>query len=459
MNLSDQPARRQVLKATAAALLGTALSPVFAADSADDTPSSKPANPFVAESQAYPDVHLKLPTDALDPPQGPKKRIAAITTAYFNGTHADDIITKFINGYAIVGRSHIPHCQVVSLHILQTPAEDIGRGIAARARIRLCDSIADALTLGTDMLAVDGVLVIAEHGLFPYNKKGQQLYPRRELFEDVVKVFRLTGKSVPVYSDKHLSYSWDNAKWMYDRHLELGFAMMAGSSLPVTWRRPALAFKQGIELQSAISLGCYEMDAYGFHALETLQTFVEKRGKAAVGVKAVQCLAGDAAWEAGDKGIWRPDLLLAALGAIWDEPGVHGSVAPATKLADLRAREPKAIVFLIEYADGFQAATFFSPGGGVTNQFGFAAAVKGSANPVAAWCPLLQPQRDHFSFLCNHIEVMFRTGKASYPVERTLLVSGILAALFDSKYAGGKRIETPHLAELTYAPAADFGSV
>ena len=43
---------------------------------------------------------------------------------------------------------------------------------------RVTKSIADALTLGTGKLAVDGVLMVAEHGNYPFNDKQQQLYPR-----------------------------------------------------------------------------------------------------------------------------------------------------------------------------------------------------------------------------------------------------------------------------------------
>jgi hypothetical protein len=70
-----------------------------------------------------------LPTDGVAR-QGPAKRIAAITTAYWKYSHADDIITKFIEGYAVVGRTHLPHCKVVSLYVEQFPDTDIGRGMA-----------------------------------------------------------------------------------------------------------------------------------------------------------------------------------------------------------------------------------------------------------------------------------------------------------------------------------------
>ena len=161
---------------------------------------------WLLESQGMPEPRVVLPTDGVDR-EGSRKRIAAITTAYFKYSHADDIITKFIEGYSVIGRIHRPHCQVVSLYVEQFPATDIGRGMAARYRIPLAETPADALTLGGDDLAVDGVLLIGEHGDYPTNEKGQKLYPRRRLFEEIVKVFRAKGKSVPVFNDKHLSYS------------------------------------------------------------------------------------------------------------------------------------------------------------------------------------------------------------------------------------------------------------
>src|SRR5437016_6050230 len=85
--------------------------------------------------------------------------------------------------------------------------------------------------------------------------KGQKLYPRRRFFEEVLKVFRASKHSVPVFNDKHLAYCWADAKWMYDQSQELGFPMMAGSSVPVAWRRPALQPEVGIEWERAVAVG------------------------------------------------------------------------------------------------------------------------------------------------------------------------------------------------------------
>jgi hypothetical protein len=436
-----RPTRREVLAAAAA----FAASP--RASVADDLDG------HVLKSQPLPEPKIVFPTDALPLPErdGPPRRVAAVTTAYFRYSHADDIITKFLEGYAVVGRTHKPHCRVVSLYVEQAPATDIGRPLAARYGVPVFDTPADALTLGTDRLAVDGVLVIAEHGDYPINAKGQQLYPRRRLLDDVFGVFHKSGRSVPVYTDKHLSYSWEFAWRIYDEAKGLKVPLMAGSSVPVAWRRPALAFKQGIPLDAALAVGFSGVEVYGFHTLELLQAFVEKRRGGETGIASVRCLEGDAAWDAAAKGLWRTDLLLAALKTI---PAVAPRAASFSSDADLRRADPRAVVFLVEYRDGFRGAAYLSRG--LADEFAFAASVRGRAEPVATWCELNKPQRDHFSFLCNHIEVMFRTGRPSYPVERTLLVTGALAALVDSHAGGGLAVPTPHLAELGYTPAAEF---
>lgn len=408
---------------------------------------------FVQKSQTLPQPTIVLPTDDLPAPEGAKKRIAAITTAYYKYSHADDIITKFIEGFGMVGRIHQPHCEVVSLHIEQFPETDIGRGMAARYEIPMFDTPADALTLGGKTLDVDGVLLIGEHGEFEINQKGQKLYPRRLLFEAIVDVFRASGRSVPVFNDKHLSYSWDDAQWMVRTAREMGFAFMAGSSVPVAWRLPPLAFADGIELEDALSVYYAPdledgVDYAAYHTLEALQAFVEHRKGGETGVKAVRLLEGDAAWKAAGAGDWSPELLGAAIGTV---PSIQ---APTTKPDQLRLLDPNPVVVLVEYADGFRGAAYLSRAL-VHDEFCFAARVRNLADPVATWCFMAKPQRDHFSFLCNHIEVMFRTGKPSYPIERTYLVTGILAAAADSRFAGCERVETPHLRQLGYAPALE----
>jgi hypothetical protein len=145
---------------------------------------------------------------------------------------------------------------------------------------------------------------------------------------------------------------------------------------------------------------------------------------------------------------WRADLLPVALS---HAPGMS---TRSSDLAALPCADPYAAVFLVEYADGFGAAAYLSRG--LVSEFAFAAEVEGLREPVGTWCELNKPQRDHFGFLCNHVEVMFRTGRPSYPVERTYLVTCTLAALIDSHAQGCCRVETPHPRDIHYTPAAEW---
>src|SRR5262245_18470387 len=107
-----RPSRRDFPNTAGAAMAITPVGPAAVAAFEDD-----PAGEFILRSQPKPEPRIILPTDALPKSDGPRKRIAAIATAYFRYSHADDIITKFIEGYAIAERTHRPHCEVVSLAI------------------------------------------------------------------------------------------------------------------------------------------------------------------------------------------------------------------------------------------------------------------------------------------------------------------------------------------------------
>lgn len=368
-----------------------------------------------------------------------RPRIAAITTEFRKWSHADVIIPKFVLGCDYAGAEFKPEVELVSLYLDQTPANDLGHAFAREHNIQLFPTIAAALCLGGDALAVDGVLIIGEHGNYPFNEKGQHLYPRRRLFEETAAVIRravAAGRPAPpVFSDKHLStHSWEDARWMVDTARELKIPFMAGSSLPLTWRRPPLEYPPGVELEGALATGYGGLDAYGFHALEMLQCMVERRKGGETGVRSVQCLKDDAVWEAAESGRWQPALLEAAL--------ARAERQPAGRPRDL-AKAPQAV--LIEYRDGFLASMLMVDG--LAGEFLFAARRKGAAAPDAALFWLQEPEPfAHFARLAAAVQQMFLTRRPAYPVERTLLTTGVLLAAHDSLYGESRRIETPHLA-------------
>jgi hypothetical protein len=374
------------------------------------------------------------------------KPVAAAATVYHKWSHADVILGKILEGPLYDGKN-LYDIRLVSLYVDQFPDADMSRDLAKKHGFRLCKSIDEALTLGGDKLAVEGFLSIGEHGKYPSNDRGQVVYPRRRFFEEAAKTIARVKRAVPVFNDKHLAATWDDAKWMYDRARELMVPFMAGSSLPVTWRKPDLTVPRDCELADAVALGYGPFEAYGFHMLETLQCMVERRKGGETGVKAVRALSGNAMWEALDRGEFSRELL---------EETIRRAPAHAKgDYRELTKTAKEAGVWLVEYRDGFKAAAallngFLHEGDG--GAFCFAGRLKGEDKPRSCHFYLQQPDPfAHFGELDKAIESLVRTGHPPYPVERTLLTTGILDAVITSHQAGGKRVETPHL-NIAYKP-------
>ena len=181
------------------------------------------------------------------PNTAPKRlKIAATINTVQHLLHGQHILDRFLDGYGWEGAFHHPQMDLVGLFVDQTNRGDLSAERATRHReMKIYPNIHDALTLGTGKLAVDGVVLVAEDGNYPTTERGFKTFPRYPFFEEIVAVFRESGRSVPVFVDKHLSYRWDWAKQMYDQAHELGFPLMAGSSLPITWRVPSVEMPLG----------------------------------------------------------------------------------------------------------------------------------------------------------------------------------------------------------------------
>ena len=360
-------------------------------------------------------------------------KIAAIVTEYRRFSHADVIITKFLKGLP-TDQGLIPaRVQIASLYVDQFPDSDLSRHYAARYNIPMYGSIRQALTLGGDTLAVDGVLLIGEHGDYAWNEKEQHLSPRKYFMEQICGVFATSGRAVPVFNDKHLSYNWHDAKWMYDRAAKLGAPFMAGSSLPVGWRNPWLEHDRETPLQEALVVSYAGLDIYGFHALETLQCMIERRVGGESGVAAVTCLEGEAVWQAARDGLWPRDLAEAAVATMQEKPDLP-----------FEALFGKPALFLLEHNDGFRSTVLMAPEqAGLLQGFAYAARIDHAIHACEVYLP--EDPHAHFSYLSLNVEEMFVTGQPSWPVERTLLTTGTLEALLDSRYQGHVRLPTPHL--------------
>jgi hypothetical protein len=369
------------------------------------------------------------------------KKVAAVNTVFWRLSHAYHIVGRLVNGYTVKGQHHQPDVTVARMYTQQYfndgIQKDVSRPMAKKAGIAIVEDIASALG-GKNSLDVDAVLLIGEHGQYKRNERGQILYPRYEFFREIVKVFEASKKVVPVFCDKHLSYDSTKAKEMYDTAKKMGIPFMAGSSLPVTFRRPEWEMPFGEKVEEAVVCHYGDMEVYGFHGLETLQCLLERRKGGETGVKSVVGLKGDAVWKAWDRGAWSKELTEAAL----------------RRSATRDFGSPKdfcenPVAILVEYKDGTKAT--------VLNLHGYVADITAAvklANDPKPHSTLFvlpaPPGARFFDPLTFHIEELIATGKSPYPVERTLLTSTVLDFAHRSAAEGGKAMSDP-LLNVNYA--------
>jgi hypothetical protein len=400
----------------------------------------------LAAAATLPRVHAAAPE---------RKRVAFLGTECRVHSHSQHFLDRLTLGYRWGSGWQQPRVDVASVFIDQFPEGDLARERVKRHNLTLYPTIAEALTLGGDKLAVDGVVIIGEHGEYPVNEKGQHLYPRYEWFKEVVKVFEDSGRAVPVFNDKHLSTTWPRCQEMVDDSRRLGFPFLAGSSLPVTWRLPSVDMPHGAPLAESVCVGYGGVDSYDFHGLETAQCMSERRRGGEVGIESVHALRGPAMWEhlASDDQANTRRLMAAALGRSHSLPVTEGYVSDPISVEWAQRVLPDTLAYFIQHHDGFRTTLFMA---GIQD---FNYAGLRSDNDEIVSCQMFLPMptysattADFFNPLTRHIEDLVLENRSPYPIERTLLTSGMTLAAVDSIHQGYVPVKTPEMAVAYQAP-------
>ena len=286
-------------------------------------------------------------------------RVAALVTAYYHNSHADVIVSRLVQTMTLDDKGARPNLKLVSLYIDQPEASSVGKEIAKKYGVPIFKRPVDALTLGGKTLAVDGVLLIGEHGRYPLSSTGQVIFPKRRLFSEILAVFDHSGRVVPVYTDKHLADNWEEAKWLYESARHHGFPLLAGSSVPLTWRYPPLDLPRDTKI-SEIAVTTYgSLEAYGYHGLEVLECLVEHRAGGETGVRSVQTLTGDQIWKAAKAGVFDRKLLEEALARRRHK--LQGPTRGNGHELNLEGDLVNPVVVLVNYRDGLAGHDALSP--------------------------------------------------------------------------------------------------
>ena len=377
------------------------------------------------------------------------KRLAILASRWTPGSPARQIADRFLIGYPREGRWHRPAMDVVSLYVDQTPDADQSRERAAEFGFRIYPSIAETLRCGGERLAVDGVLMLAGQG-----NDSSSGPSGTDLVEPMVRVFEQDRGSVPVYWDEPLGLA--QARKMAEASRQLKFPVLAGSSLPMTWRLPPLELPAGSRVEQALMAGIGFGRSDRYRALETLQAVVERRRGGETGVRSVQAVAGQAVWRAGSSGGWSRELLKAAVAR---SDSLQGETLKDGRPRDLvgsgelprLVEDPEAC--LVDYSDGMSAAVLML--NGAVGDFTFAARLR-DVSEVASTQFLLSPEPNRAGSAClaARIEDLIQSGRSPVRPERAWIAAGILDRWMESRKNGGVTLETPEL-RLEYRPSTE----
>jgi len=367
-----------------------------------------------------------------------RPRIAVLVSYWaFTRSHADWIVNKLIDGYWWDGAYTPSRVDIVSIYMHQHDESLLGQKVAKAKGIPVFKTVAEAVTLGGKELAVDGVVIVAEHGEYATDLKGHWLLPRWWIYQQVIRVFEQSKRSVPIFNDKHLSYNWDDAKWMFDKSRELNFPLTGGSSIPVYYRKPEIEIDIDTPIKNSIVVGGTGDEGAIFHAIDVLQAFVERRKGGESGVKSVQSIRGSEAWNWVERNQWASKLLDAVAKSFDFKPGYF-------------QESPQTNICVIEYNDGTKAAVIGGRGVGWT----YAGEIAGKNEPtiisMLGWAGPYDQY--HASNAQPHwITEMMLTKKEPFNAERLLLSTGITNHYMESNWEGskysavGRRLETPAL--------------
>ncbi len=361
-----------------------------------------------------------------------RPRVAVIATTFFPGSHADCFITPLIAGYEWMGQRIKPRVEVVSMYLEQVHNDDMGIELTDRYGIPRFQTVGEALAIGGVGVQVDGIVIIGEHGDYENNEFGQKLYPRRRLVDSAIASMVSAGRFVPIVDDKHLAWNFIDALAIYDNARRLEIPLLAGSTIPLSWRIPTgTDWPLGEPMTEVLIVGFGPTEIYGHHNLEGLQAITERRRGGETGVVSVQALSGAAAKRAVIDGTVNQDLLARAFSSLALEDDIR-----------MQAKQSTKEVFLIEYADGLKATIVNCDE--VISNWGVATTGPGHDLDCMIW---LQPfPFSHALFFVRQIESLVINRAEPYPVERTLLTTGMLDALIRSLHDGGASRATPELA-------------
>jgi len=361
------------------------------------------------------------------------KQIAFVLESFALQTPGQQLLDRFLTGYPRDGAFHrLENCRVSTY--VASPADN--PELAQRERdfgLRVHREIHQAIA------GADGVVVAWQ---------GSSAEAKDELLKETLQ---RVDRGTRCFVHGALSASLAGAHEIERLAASRRAALLAGTPLGVTWRLPQVEIPKGTPLKEALVVVQGKSPAAEFEGLETLLPLIERRPRGESGIRKVQLLRGNDLWKAGEAGQWSWPLLAAALSRSDSPQGDPVMDGRTQDLAGLGlvpklAREPRG--WIMEHEDGMRSTILVLDG--VVADYNFAVRTADGRMISAQIYRPPAPGEHHFTRLAEVIEGFFRTGRRPWPLERSVLIAGILDFFRNRAEQTTASIETPHL-KIPYA--------
>ena len=417
--------------------------------------------------------------------RGKRPKFAAVVNEFWPGSHADLLVGRLHDGYEVLWTPTEPLCELASLHVLDPGPSDLGASRIREWDVRPAGRLRDALSGTGGGIDVDGVVLIAERNPrsgrpAEFDERGRPRDRRHEMFMQVARECELSARPVPIFLDKHLGNTWEEISEIYETSRRLSIPVMAGSSVPVTVRCPPVEIPVGSRVKEVVAVATGSGEPPIFHPLELVQSMIERRAGFETGVASVRFVSGDRFWDAfTNGGLWSRELADAAIEAV---PHYAGGAREyyrryPSSIADGPASSPRGReeAVVVDYNDGTRVSVLLLTG--FMLRRAVAVRVDETRDPLVTWTPTgskltdvpmigasvatpgqKKPPTWNFDHLAGFLDRFLFTGHSPFPIERTVLTSGILDAAITSRQSGGEAVDTPHL-DIGYRPATTPGQL
>ena len=384
------------------------------------------------------------------------RRLAVISNEWVPDSPIQQIVDRLLVGYPHEGEWQTPGFKIASAYVAQRSDADLTKSACKAFGFSVQRSVAKALRCGGRRLAVHGVLLFSNSQEPLRNGHRSCDTSQSTLFDQVAKVFAQDRRSVPVFIEGRPADNLEAANQIVDHGQKMQIPLLTGSSLPLTWRLPSVDLPYDARVDEALMVGFGDFETGAFHALEGMQAMLERRQHGETGVRSVQLIEGDEVWKAAQNNRWSQDLLEAALSRSNQLQGISRSLAKPQDLVrngQLPELVKQPVALCIEYLDGTRATLLMLDG--AVGDFTFAAKASDAQaeaqiiSTLFYWAP--EPNFAHTAEHAHQIVQLMRHGRTTVPLERTVLVTGLLEQAAKLKGLAGQKVSTPEL-KISYRP-------